>query len=92
MKKTQKMTSKSVPKSMKNRCEHDARKSDARIMENGAEMESKREPTSRNKLKNACQKRCRNLKPKKIKKMIKPIDPGSAKGRFLGGAGGLGGG
>ena len=33
---------KSFPKSVENRCENDARKSDAKIMENGANMESKR--------------------------------------------------
>ena len=36
------MRSNSFPKSITNRCENDARKSDSTIMEEGANMESKR--------------------------------------------------
>ena len=32
---------------MKNRCENDARKNDAKMMDNGAKMDPKREPKSR---------------------------------------------
>ena len=42
------MRSQSIQTFMKKRFENDARKSDAKMMENCANMESKREPTSRN--------------------------------------------
>ena len=35
------------PKAMRNRCENDARKSDAKITKNGGNMETKMEPTFR---------------------------------------------
>ena len=41
------MACKSVPKSIQKRYENDARKSDAKLIENGAKMEPKREPKSR---------------------------------------------
>ena len=51
---------------MKNRCENNARKSDAKMTENGAKMEPKGGAQIENNLqKNACKKRCRNLTPKR---------------------------
>ena len=47
IKKTLTMKPKSISKSITDRCENDARTSDAQMMENGANMESQREPTSR---------------------------------------------
>ena len=44
---TSKMRPKPIPKSIKGRCENDARKSDGKMMEHCVNMESKREPISR---------------------------------------------
>ena len=48
MKTHQKIRQISIPKSIQNRCEKDAQTSDAKIMENCANMDSRREPQSRN--------------------------------------------
>ena len=52
IKQTSKMKATSVLQSIQNRCEHDAQQSDAKMMENCANMDTKREPQSRN----ICQK------------------------------------
>ena len=63
--KTLKMTPKSIPILMKNRCENDARKSDAKITENGAKIEPKGEPKSRKICKKCMQKTMPKIDPKK---------------------------
>ena len=45
--KTSRMRSKSILKSIQHRCGNDAQKNDAKMMENGANMGGKREPTLR---------------------------------------------
>ena len=45
-KKPSKMRSTSVPKFVENLCKNDARKSDAKMIENGAKIEPKGEPKS----------------------------------------------
>ena len=50
---------------MENLCENDARKSDAKMMENDAKMEPKGSRNREKCAKNTCKKRCRNLTPKR---------------------------
>ena len=57
------MIPESIPNSIQNQCENDAQKNDAKIKENGANMDSKREPKPR--------QICRKYIPKRMVNIVK---------------------
>ena len=75
-----KMRPQSIPSSIKHRCENDDRTSDAKMMENGANMDSQSEPTSRN--------RCPKYKHETVSKYgSKKGHVGATAGKWDGGGG-----